>query len=127
VRIFFPLNVLEKEILKNLPAILNKIGFLPENFGFNSSYTGRYFLELITSLRGNSNEKNELTKHILNWSGLQTEYWDKKIRTYSRGMRQRLGIAQAFVGNPKIVLLDEPLSNIDLLGREDLIKKIREK
>ena len=120
-------HVLGEEILKNVPAILNKIGFLPENFGFKSSYTGRYFLELITSLRGNSKEKKELTEHILNWSGLQTEYWDKKIRTYSRGMRQRLGIAQAFVSNPKLVFLDEPLSNIDPLGREDLIKKIREK
>lgn len=119
--------VLGKEISKNLTDILNKIGFLPENVGFYSSFTGRDFLELIISLRGNRKEKKELTENILNWSGLQNEYWDKKIRTYSRGMRQRLGIAQAFAGNPKLVFLDEPLSSIDPLGREDLINKIREK
>lgn len=119
--------VLGKDILKNLADTLNKIGFLPENIGFYSSFTGREFLELIISLRGNTKERKELTENILNWSGLQNEYWDKKIRTYSRGMRQRLGFAQAFADNPKLVFLDEPLSNIDPLGREDLIKKIREK
>jgi ABC-type multidrug transport system ATPase subunit len=119
--------VLGKEISQNLADTLNKIGFLPENIGFYSSFTGREFLELIISLRGNTKERKELTEKVLNWSGLQNEYWDKKIRTYSRGMRQRLGFAQAFAGNPKLIFLDEPLSNIDPLGREDLIKKIREK
>ena len=52
---------------------------------------------------------------------------DSPGELYSRGMKQRLGLAQAFAGEPKIVFLDEPLSNIDPLGREEFIKKIRMK
>lgn len=119
--------ILGKEISKNLGEIRNKIGFLPENVGFYPNLTGRSFLELIIGLRDNREEKKEIAESFLNWSGLEKDYWNKKIITYSRGMRQRLGLAQAFAGNPKIVFLDEPLSNIDPLGREELINKIREK
>jgi len=119
--------ILGKEISKNLGEIRNKVGFLPENVGFYPNLTGRGFLELIIGLRDNREEKKEIAESFLNWSGLEKDYWNKKIITYSRGMRQRLGLAQAFAGNPKIVFLDEPLSNIDPLGREELINKIREK
>ncbi|KKM13810.1 hypothetical protein LCGC14_1712430, partial [marine sediment metagenome] len=81
----------------------------------------------ITGLRNNKlNNKNQLESY-LEWSGLEKNYWDKNIKSYSRGMRQRLGMAQAFAGDPKIVFLDEPLSNIDPLGREEFIQKIRRK
>ena len=92
-------HILGKDVLKNLGELRNKIGFLPENFGFSPSYTGRDFLELIISLRGFRKKKKELADLFLNWCGLDNEYWNKKVRTYSRGMRQRLGLAQAFAGN----------------------------
>ena len=119
--------ILGNNILKNFGEIRRKIGFLPENVGFYPNLTGRKFLKLIISLRCNDERSDDDVESYLEWSGLEKNYWDKKVRAYSRGMRQRLGLAQAFIGEPKIVFLDEPLSNIDPLGREDFIQKIREK
>jgi len=114
-------------ILNSSGKIRRKIGFLPENVGFYPNLTGRKFLKLIFGLR----KKNEIDQNqiesYLKWSGIDKNYWDKSIKSYSRGMRQRLGLAQAFAGNPQIVFLDEPLSNIDPLGREEFIQKIRMK
>jgi len=100
--------ILGKDILKNLEDILIKIGFLPENVGFFPNSTGREHIELILGLRNKTKERREATELLLKWCGLKKEFWDKKVITYSQGMRQRLGIAQAFAGNPKIVFLDEP-------------------
>ncbi len=114
-------------ILNSSGKIRRKIGFLPENVGFYPNLTGRKLLNLITGLRKKSGRKENDIETYLEWSGIEKSYWDKTIKTYSRGMQQRLGIAQAFAGEPKIVFLDEPLSNIDPLGREEFIQKIRMK
>ena len=113
--------------LTSLGKIRRKIGFLPENVGFYPKLTGRKFLKLITSLRNSKLNNINQIESYLEWSGIEKNYWDKIIKSYSRGMRQRLGMAQAFAGDPKIVFLDEPLSNIDPLGREEFIQKIRKK
>ncbi len=119
--------ILETNILNSSGKIRRKIGFLPENVGFYPNLTGRQFLKLIFGLRNNrGGDKNQI-KSYLEWSGIDKNYWDKFIKSYSRGMRQRLGLAQAFAGEPKIVFLDEPLSNIDPLGREEFIQKIHMK
>jgi ABC-type multidrug transport system ATPase subunit len=112
---------------KDVAEIRKRIGYLPENIGFNSKMTGSQYLELFFKLRTKSNKHQESINSLLKWCGLDENYWNKKIKTYSQGMRQRLGIAIAFAGNPDLVFLDEPLSNIDPLGRTELIKKIKEK
>lgn len=112
-------------ILNSSGKIRRRIGFLPENVGFYPNLTGRKFLNLITGLRKKGGRKENDIETYLEWSGIDKRYWDKAIKTYSRGMQQRLGIAQAFAGEPKLVFLDEPLSNIDPLGREEFIQKIR--
>ncbi len=119
--------ILGADIKKNMGDIRRKIGYLPENIGFHSRITGRSFLELVLSLRNKARTKDGDVESYLHWCGLEERDWDKNVKTYSRGMKQRLGIAQAFIGNPLILFLDEPLSNIDPMGREELIKKIREK
>ncbi len=118
--------ILGKKISKNLTNTY-KIGFLPENVGFYPNSTGREHIELLFGLRNNMKDRRKNAELLLKWCGLKKEFWAKKVSTYSKGMRQRLGIAQAFAGDPKIVILDEPLSNIDPLGRDELIKKIQEK
>ncbi len=120
-------SILGKDIIKKYNEICNKVGFLPEDVGFYPNLTGLEHLKFIIRLRGNSLNIEDKAQYYLKWSGIEKEYWDRKTRTYSRGMKQRLGVAQAFAGDPKIVFLDEPLSNIDPLGRDDLINKIREK
>ena len=119
-------RILGKEIPKDLASIRNEIGYLPENVGCFPHLTGlehiRFFRRLkLGCLTGGGKDPETL----LQWCGLEEEKWDAKVKTYSRGMRQRLGLALAFVGYPTVVILDEPLSNIDPLGRDDLIKKIR--
>ncbi len=121
------INILGKKIPRDFKFLRKKIGFLPENVGFYSKLTGRENLELFCRLRNKSRDIKKETIDLLKWCGIGKEYWDKKTFMYSRGMCQRLGLAQAFAGNPKIIFLDEPLSNIDPLGREDLIQKIGEK
>ena len=120
-------TIFRTNILNSSGKIRRKIGFLPENVGFYPNLTGRKFLNLITGLRKKGGRKKNHVEIYLEWSGIDKSYWDKAIKTYSRGMQQRLGIAQAFAGEPKIVFLDEPLSNIDPLGREEFIQKIRMK
>ncbi|KKM21586.1 hypothetical protein LCGC14_1633920, partial [marine sediment metagenome] len=114
-------------IINSAGKIRRKIGFLPENVGFYPNLTGKKFLKLITGLRSKVLMNDNQIESYLEWSGIDKNYWDKAIKTYSRGMKQRLGLAQAFAGEPKIVFLDEPLSNIDPLGREKFIQKIRMK
>ncbi len=119
--------ILGNDITKNLNNIRKKISFLPENVGFYPNLTAKQFLNLILSLRSGKNKNKDQVEAYLKWSGLKQNDWEKKIKAYSRGMKQRLGLAQAFIGNPELVFLDEPLSNIDPMGREMFIKKIREK
>ena len=104
-----------------------KVGFLPENVGFYPSKTGRELVALFLELRTKQKHTTQQIDSNLKWCGLKEEYWDKKTKSYSQGMRQRLGIALAFAGDPEVVVLDEPFSNIDPLGREDFINKIKVK
>ena len=115
------------DAIKNSVAIREDCGYLPENIGFNSNITGREHLELVYRLRTEFYKVKEPVESLLKWCGLNPKFWDKKIKTYSQGMRQRLGLATAFAGNPKIVFLDEPLSNIDPIGRVEIIDKIKKK
>lgn len=119
--------ILGKDVIKRYNEICNKVGFLPEDVGFYPNLTGREHLEIAIRLKGNKSDIKENVQSSLKWSGIDNKDWDRRTKTYSRGMKQRLGLAQAFAGNPKLVFLDEPLSNIDPLGRDDLINKIREK
>ena len=115
--------MLTHDIKRGIDKVRDQIGFLPENVGFYPKLTARQHLELILKIRNEISGNNEV-ESLLKWCGIKQDYWDKNVKTFSRGMTQRLGVAQAFAGNPKIVFLDEPLSNIDALGRDDLLNKI---
>ncbi len=104
------------------------IGFLPETPSFYEYLTGFEFLELCASLSLASTPSDEIKKlcnTTLKEMGLE-DAKDRPIRTYSKGMRQRLGFAQAIVHDPEYIFLDEPLDGLDPLGRKslkDLVKK----
>ncbi len=89
------------------------LGYLPQDFGYYPNFTGRKFLMYIAALKGieksvAKRKCNELLK-LVNLENVA----DKKIKTYSGGMKQRLGIAQAVLNDPKILLLDEPTAGLD--------------
>jgi ABC-2 type transport system ATP-binding protein len=108
---------------------LAKIGFLPEHFRFQEWLTGGEFLQVHGQLLGM--EKSTLKKRedaLLERVGL-TEFRNKLLRTYSKGMLQRIGLAQALLNHPALVFLDEPTSGLDPVGRRlvrDVIRELRD-
>lgn len=112
-------SILGKEFNdKNRISILSDTSSLIESPSFYGHLTGQENLEIIASLKGVS--KQEIS-HVLDIVHL-TDAKDKKAKHYSLGMKQRLGIAGAILGTPKIILLDEPTNGLDPAG----IQEIRE-
>lgn len=104
-------------------SIRSKIGFMPESPTFYQYLTGYEFLDLIASLFKIEHKEKRINE-VLHEVDL-THAKDKWIRTYSKGMLQRLGLAQAIINNPEILFLDEPLDGLDPLGRAEVKKIIR--
>ena len=108
---------------------LARVGFLPEHFRFQEWLTGGEFLQLHGQLLGL--EKSALKKRqeeLLERVGL-TGFRNKQLRTYSKGMLQRIGLAQALLNHPALVFLDEPTSGLDPVGRRlvrDVIHELRD-
>ena len=89
------------------------LGYLPQNFGYYPSFTGRDFLLYIAALKGlDKKAAQRKSAELLKTVNLE-EAADRKIRTYSGGMKQRLGIAQALLNDPKLIVLDEPTAGLD--------------
>jgi ABC-2 type transport system ATP-binding protein len=104
------------------------VGFLPENPYFYDFLTGREILDFYAKLSGlTRRERRHRVETLLEWVGL-THAGGARLRTYSKGMLQRVGLAQALVHDPKVVFLDEPMSGLDPIGRKeirDLILRLR--
>lgn len=109
-------------------AILVKkeVGYLPDNVGFYQDMTGRENLIFSGEMNGLSEDQaKERAKELLERVGM-TAAADRKAGTYSRGMRQRLGIADVLMKDPKIIIMDEPTLGIDPAGMHELTKLIRD-
>lgn len=102
-----------KDTKKNREAFLSRLGFLPQDFAYYPNFTGLKFMIYIANLKGIGRKKAKSKSiELLNMVGLEKEK-NLKIKKYSGGMKQRLGIAQTMLNNPKILILDEPTLGLD--------------
>lgn len=102
-------------------AVRRRIGFLPENPSFYDYLTAEELLEYFARLFGCSGrEARRRTARLLDRVGIGPERRGQQLRKYSKGMIQRVGIAQALLNDPEVIVLDEPMSGLDPLGRREV-------
>ena len=89
------------------------LGYLPQDFGYYPGFTGQDFLLYMAALKGiGKGQARVKVRELLKFVSLE-DVANKKIKTYSGGMKQRLGIAQALLNDPKILIVDEPTAGLD--------------
>jgi ABC-2 type transport system ATP-binding protein len=108
------------------PASRKNIGYLPEHPYFYDYLTGYELLKFYGSLSG---LRGKLLEERIQWAlellHANHDWIERRLRTYSKGMLQRMGLAQAILSKPRLLILDEPMSGLDPLGRRDVREAIQ--
>jgi ABC-2 type transport system ATP-binding protein len=117
----------ELNFLLNKDEVRKIVGYLPQDFGFYPGVNASELLNHFALLKGikNDTERKESVEYLLQ----QTNLWDvrkRNVSDYSGGMRQRFGIAQALIGNPKIIIVDEPTAGLDPTERNRFLTLLGE-
>ncbi len=108
-----------------------RIGYCPENPYFYDYLTARELMEYFGELFGyDPTTRKKKCEDLLTAVGLQEKDWKRQLRKYSKGMLQRVGLAQSLINDPEVVFMDEPMSGLDPVGRlevRELIAGLRDK
>jgi ABC-type multidrug transport system ATPase subunit len=114
-------------ILKNPMELRKVLGYLPQEFGVYPKMSALDLLDYLATLKGiaSRQERNELIKQVLEITNLY-EVRKKNVDGYSGGMKQRFGIAQLLLNNPKLIIVDEPTAGLDPAERNRFLNVLRE-
>ncbi len=121
------IRVMGEDPASGAVAVRQRLGYLPESVAFHNALTGRETLAFYARLK---QVQGSDPIGLLERVGLCAEAAARPVRTYSKGMRQRLGLAQALLGEPRLLLLDEPTSGLDPASRRrfyDLLAELKSK
>lgn len=113
-----------KETSKEVAEVRQLVGYIPENVNLYPYLTGLENLDYFCKLAGMNYSKSELEEFLAS-CGLQTTAHHKKVSDYSKGMRQKVGIAIAYAKKAKVYLLDEPASGLDPLASNELSELLK--
>jgi ABC-2 type transport system ATP-binding protein len=114
------------DVFKDSMAVRKRVGYLPESVPLYRDMTALGFLKYLAEIRG-VKDRHERAEDVLEQVGL-SQRADSRIRTLSKGMRQRVGLAQALIHDPEVLILDEPtigLDPIQVLELRDLVRELR--
>jgi ABC-2 type transport system ATP-binding protein len=132
MRLIFPTSGTARILDRDISDVMMhaRIGYLPENPYFYDYLTPREFLDYSGQLFGVDRATRETrTRTLLTRVDLDEKNWSRQLRKFSKGMLQRVGLAQALINDPDVVFLDEPMSGLDPVGRRqvrDLISSLRD-
>jgi len=115
------------DVLKEKDAVRRQLGYLPQDFGVYQKVSAEDLLEHFAVLKGLTQRKQR--REVVDGLLRQVNLWDarkRKLGTFSGGMRQRFGIAQALIGNPKLVIVDEPTAGLDPEERNRFLNLLAE-
>jgi ABC-2 type transport system ATP-binding protein len=133
MRLMFPTEGTAKILGRDISDVSmhNRIGYCPENPYFYDYLTAKELMDYFGRLFGyDAATRKAKSESLLTSVGLTPPEWRRQLRKYSKGMLQRVGIAQALINDPEIVFFDEPMSGLDPVGRREireLIAGLREK
>jgi len=119
------ISMFGEKIWNNYP-LFHRVGLCPEQDSFYERMTGKEFLSALLRMHGYSQQEIERRAESALETVKLTEAKDKKIGSYSKGMRQRIKMAQATAHDPEVLVLDEPLAGMDPVGRFETIRLVRE-
>ncbi|MBL4656321.1 MAG: ABC transporter ATP-binding protein [Bacteroidia bacterium] len=104
----------ETDIFNDPNELRKTLGYLPQEFGVYPRITAKQLLDHMAILKGvtNSSERKEMVNYLLDKANLY-DVRNKSVKGFSGGMKQRVGIAQALIGNPKLIIVDEPTAGLD--------------
>jgi ABC-type multidrug transport system ATPase subunit len=117
----------EIDVLKKPMDLRKKLGYLPQSFGVSTNVSAEKLLDYFAVLKGISSKKdrNTITQSVLELTNLY-DVRKKSVSGYSGGMKQRFGIAQLLLNNPKLIIVDEPTAGLDPAERNRFLNVLRE-
>lgn len=117
--------ILGHDVVKESLAVRSLCGFLPASYSLPGDMTPAQFLRYIASMFGITGKKaDEKVSRLLGLFGME-DVAHKKLKGFSTGMNQKIGLAQALLNDPQVIFLDEPTAGLDPIGRHDFLQHIK--